>query len=92
MATSAIASIILAACEPRLRYVYWGSVVLAAPGISYGMLSPAPIEMGGFVHALMAGVFAVPFWYLFDYLRKRKRERMAERSAGGNAATPRASA
>jgi CHASE2 domain-containing sensor protein len=90
MAAWGVASIILAGCERRLRYVYWGSVVLAAPSISYSMLGYGALEMGGFIHALIAGVYAVPFWYLFQYLRKR-RERSAEPSTGANAASPRRS-
>jgi CHASE2 domain-containing sensor protein len=91
MAAWGIASVILAGYARRLRYVYWGSVVLVAPSLSYSMLGYGALEMGGFIHALMAGVYAVPFWYLFQYLRKR-RARSAEPIAGGNAAPPRASA
>jgi len=91
MAAWGIASIILAGYERRLRYVYWGSVVLVAPSLSYSMLGYGALEMGGFIHALIAGVYAVPFWYLFEHLRKR-RERSAEPSTGANGASPRASA
>ena len=79
-----VASIFLAGCESRLSRVYWGSVVLAAPGIAYSMLGWGFLEAGGILHALMSGVYAIPFWLLFQRLRKWKGARKAELCAPPN--------
>ena|ERR1039457_767438 len=70
---------------PSLAYVYWGSVVLAAPSISYSMLGYGLLPMGGLLHPFMAGIYAVPFWYLFERIRKRKLEKTAEPITGTSA-------
>jgi hypothetical protein len=85
MAGWGIGSVVLAWCEPRLAYVYWGSVVLAAPSISYSMLGYGLLPMGGLLHPFMAGIYAVPFWYLFERIRKRKLEKTAEPITGTSA-------
>jgi len=55
--------------EKRAILVYLGSVALAAPGISYSMLGYGALEMGGWFHALVAGVWALPFYFLFRRIR-----------------------
>ena len=62
-------SLILAWFEPRLRMVYFGSVALSAPGISYSMLGYGFLEMGGLLHALGAGVPALAFHKMFQRFR-----------------------
>ena len=69
-----LGSLVLAWFEPRRRFVYLGSVALSAPCISYSMLGYGLLEMGGFVHALCAGVYALPFHYVFQCLRKRRHQ------------------
>jgi hypothetical protein len=73
-----LASVWLTACEKRLSRVYWGSVSLSVPGIAYSMLGWGLLEFGGVIHALMAGVYAIPFWILFNARRTRRLARMAE--------------
>ena len=58
--------------------VYWMTVSLSAPGIAYSMLGWGLLEFGGVVHALMAGVYAIPFWILFNARRSRRLARMEE--------------
>ncbi len=53
-------SLALAWFEPRLRFVYFGSVALAAPAISYSMLGYGVLEMAGLIHAFCAGAYAIP--------------------------------
>jgi CHASE2 domain-containing sensor protein len=62
-------SLVLAWFEPRRRFVYFGSVALSAPCISYSMLGYGLLEMGGFLHAFCAGVYALPFHHLFQRIR-----------------------
>lgn len=78
-------SLVLAWFEPRLRYLYWGSVSLATPGIAYDMLGHGPLVMGGAFHALVTGVYAIPFWYLFRRIRRRRLERITQPIIGGKA-------
>jgi len=80
----AIGSLLVAWFEPRLLCMYWGSVALAAPAISYSMLGHGIPEMGGLLHPLMAGIYAVPFWYLFRRIRNRRFEGGAELGAPAN--------
>lgn len=41
---------------------YCGSVVLASPVISYSLLDPAGLEMGGLIHVLIMGAYgSIPF-------------------------------
>ena len=79
-----LATVGLAGYEARLSRVYWGSVALAIPGIAYSMIGWGLLEFGGIFHALMAGIYAIPFWLLFQRLRKRKAARMAELCAPPN--------
>ena len=67
----AIGSLTLAWFERRLFFVYFGSVALAAPGISYSMIGYGALEMGGWFHALSAGVWVLPFYFLFRRIRAR---------------------
>jgi CHASE2 domain-containing sensor protein len=67
-------SLVLAWFEPRPRFVYFGSVALSTPCISYSMLEYGLLEMGGFLHPLCAGVYALPFHYLFKRSRARRQQ------------------
>lgn len=68
----AIGSLLLAWFERRLFFTYFGSVALAAPAISYSMLGYGGLEMGGWLHAFAAGVWVVPFHFIFRRVRARK--------------------
>jgi hypothetical protein len=65
-------SLVLAWFEPRRGFVYFGSVALSAPGISYSMLGYGLLIMGGFLQALCAGVYVLPFHYWFQRSRARR--------------------
>jgi len=69
-------SLVLAWFEPRPRIVYFGSVALSSPCISYSMLGYGLLEMGGFLHAFCAGVYAVPFHYMFQRIHARRQKRL----------------
>jgi hypothetical protein len=70
----AIGSLLLAWFVRRRFYVYFGSVALSAPTISYSMLGYGFMEMGGILHVLCAGVYALPFHYFFQRSRQRRLE------------------
>src|SRR5882724_10994474 len=55
-----LCTVALAWFEERPLLAYLGSVALAAPAISYSMLGYGTLEMGGWFHALAAGVLALP--------------------------------
>jgi hypothetical protein len=74
----AVASLLLAWFVRRLFYVYMGSVAFSAPWIGYSMVDDGPLPMGGFIHALCAGLYVLPFYFLFQGLRKRRKESQAE--------------
>lgn len=67
----AVGSLVLAWFEPRLFFTYFGSVALSAPAISYSMLGYGGLEMGGWFHAFAAGVWSLPFHFLFRRIRAR---------------------
>ena len=69
----AIGSLVVAWNVRRRFYVYFGSVALSAPAIAYSMVGFGFLEMGGILHALCAGIYALPFHYFFQRLRLRKR-------------------
>lgn len=71
----AIVSLLLAWFVRRRSYVYFGSVALSAPAIGYSMIGYGFLEMGGILHALCAGVYAMPFHYFFQRSRQRKSEK-----------------
>jgi CHASE2 domain-containing sensor protein len=66
-----LGSLAIAWFEPRLRFVYFGSVVLAAPSISYSMLGYGLLEMAGFIHAICAGAYAIPAYFLMQRFKVR---------------------
>ena len=64
--------LMLAWLEPQPLLVYLGAVALAAPVISYSMVGHGLLEMGGWLHALMAGACVMPFYLLFQRIRERR--------------------
>ena len=68
----AVGSLALAWFVRRRFYVYFGSVALSAPFLSYSMVVDGPLEMGGILHALCAGIYVLPFHYFFQRYRKHK--------------------
>ena len=70
----AVASLLLAWFVRRLFYVYLGSVALSAPMIGYSMVGYGLLPMGGLIHALCAGIYVLPFYFLFQRFQKQKRE------------------
>jgi hypothetical protein len=44
---------------------YLASTGLAAPGIAYSMVGYGILEFGGILHAMAAGLYALPFHFLF---------------------------
>lgn len=69
----AIGSLLLAWMVRRRFYVYFGSVALSAPAISYSMIGYGFLEMGGILHALAAGMWALPVHYFFQRIRTFRR-------------------
>ncbi len=69
----AIGSLVIAWYVRRRLYAYFGSVALSAPAIGYSMVGYGLLEMGGMLHALCAGIYALPFHYFFQRFRLRKR-------------------
>jgi CHASE2 domain-containing sensor protein len=72
MAGWAICSLTLAWFERRPFFVYFGSVALSAPVISYSILGYGALEMGGWLHAFAAGAWIIPFHFVFRGIRARK--------------------
>ncbi len=68
----AVGSLLLAWFVPRRFYVYFGSVGLSVPAIAYSAIGYGLPEMGGVLHALCAGVYALVFQYFFQRFRLRK--------------------
>jgi hypothetical protein len=68
----ALGSLALAWFVRRWLYVYLGSVALCAPALAYSMVGHGFLEMGGILHVLVAGVYALPFHYLFQRSRARR--------------------
>ena len=68
----AIGSLLLAWFVRRRLYAYFGCVALSAPGIAYSMVGYGLLPMGGVVHALAAGIYELPFHYLFQRLRRQR--------------------
>lgn len=67
----AAGSLVVAWFVQRRYYAYWASVGLAAPGLVYSILAHGSLEMGGIAHALMAGLYVLPFHILFRRCRER---------------------
>jgi hypothetical protein len=72
-------SLLLAWFIRRRLFVYFGSVALSAPAIAYSMVGYGFLEMGGILHALLAGVYVLPFHYFFQ--RSRAHKHLANESA-----------
>jgi CHASE2 domain-containing sensor protein len=70
----AVGSLLLAWFVRRRLFVYLGSVALSAPAIGYSMVGYGILPMGGILHALMAGIYSLPFHYFFHRSRKPKIE------------------
>ena len=68
----AVGSLLLAWFVWRRHLVYIGSVVLSAPMIGYSMVGYGELPMGGVIHAICAGLFALPFHYFFQRFRVRR--------------------
>ncbi len=68
----ALGSILLAWFVRRRFYVYSGSVALSAPAIAYSMVGYGFLEMGGVLHALAAGAYALVLHYFFQKFRLRR--------------------
>jgi hypothetical protein len=72
----AVGSLLLAWFVRRRFYVYLSSVALSAPAITYSMVCDGPLEMGGIIHALCAGVYVLPFNYFFQRYRNYRKYRV----------------
>jgi CHASE2 domain-containing sensor protein len=72
----AVGSLLLAWFVRRRFYVYFGSVALVAPAISYAMLQAGLAESGGILQALCAGVYPLGFHYYFQRYQTKRRQRM----------------
>jgi CHASE2 domain-containing sensor protein len=70
----AVVSLVLAWFVRRKFYVYLGSVAFSAPMIGYSMVGYGLLPMGGIIHGFCAGLFVLPFYFLFQRLRMRKTE------------------
>lgn len=68
----AFGSLLFAWFVPRLFYVYLGSVVFSAPMIGYSMAGYGLLPMAGTIHGLCAGLFVLPFYFLFRHIRTQK--------------------
>jgi len=70
----AVGSLLLAWFVRRRFFAYLGSVALSAPAIAYSMVGHGGLPMGGILHALTAGIYALLFHYFFQRSRKPKIE------------------
>ncbi len=64
-----MSSLALAWLVRRRVYVYAGAVAASVPAIAYSMLEHGYLETGGLLHAVCAGVYALPFHYVFQRYR-----------------------
>jgi hypothetical protein len=71
----AVGSLALAWFVRRRFYAYFGSVALSAPAIAYSMVGHGLLEIGGILHSLVVGLYALPFHYFFQRFRVRKNGR-----------------
>jgi hypothetical protein len=53
-------------------HVYLGSAVLFIPAIAYDMYLEGPVEMGGIVHVLCAGIYPLGLFYFLRWIRKNR--------------------
>lgn len=67
----AVGSLALAWWVRRRRYAYFGAVALSVPAIAHSTVENGMLEMGGILHALCAGLYALPFHCLFQRCRQR---------------------
>ena len=71
----AVGSLVVAWVVQRRFLAYWTSVGLAVPGLVYSMLGHGLLEVGGIAHALVAGLYVLPFHFLFRRYRERTHPR-----------------
>lgn len=71
IAVWAIGSLALSWFVRRGFFVYFASVALAVPAISYSTIGYGPLEMGGIFHTLAAGVYSLLFHCFFQRWRSR---------------------
>jgi hypothetical protein len=67
----AVGSLLLAWFVRRRFYAYVGSVALSAPAIAYAMVGYGLLPMGGIFHAIMSGLYVLPFHYFFQRSRNK---------------------
>jgi CHASE2 domain-containing sensor protein len=67
----AVGSLLLAWFVRRRFYAYVGSVALSAPAIAYSMVGYGLLPMGGIFHAIIAGLYVLPFHYFFQRSRNK---------------------
>jgi hypothetical protein len=84
--TWAVGSLVFAWFARRRLHAYLGSVILSAPAIAYSMVGYGLLELGGILHALSAGLYALPFHYFFQ--RIRLQPRMTAKGLQATAAAP----
>jgi hypothetical protein len=76
-----VGSLAIAWFARRRLHVYAASVALVAPAVWYSTLRHGPLEMGGILHALAAGVYVLPFHYFFQRFRARTQRAAARASS-----------
>jgi len=67
----AVGSFLLARFVRRRFYAYMGSVAISSPAIAYSMIGYGLLPMGGIFHAIMAGLYVLPFHYFFQRSRNK---------------------
>jgi hypothetical protein len=70
MGVGLVLSLVLGCFARRALVVFLGSVALAAPGVAYGTLHPAGLELGGIIHAFG---FALPALFLHAIIESVRR-------------------
>jgi hypothetical protein len=62
----------------RRLWAYFMSVTLSVPAIAYSMLGYGFLEFGGVLHALVAGVYALPIHFVFQRYRRNRDKQLKE--------------
>ncbi len=73
LAIWAIAAFALSWFCKKAWKVYWGSVILSIPVIAFSIYLEGPIEMGGIVHTLCAGIYPLGLFYLLRWIRSSRK-------------------
>lgn len=60
-----VGSIAVARFIHRRLCAYFGSVGLFVPAVAYSLYEYGALEMGGILHALVAGLYVLPFHFYF---------------------------